>query len=77
MRIAQTCMVSFRGGSVEVAYEDMGPEPDCNAHVIEWSFASGFHNNHIVLSEEEIQSIYDQLKERADMADASMPEPEE
>lgn len=61
----KTHTVTFRGESVEVLYEDMGHEPDCNAHVIEWSFADGFFN-HLRLSDKEEQSIYDQLKDHVD-----------
>jgi hypothetical protein len=76
MKKAKTHAVSFRGKTVDLVYEDMGYEADCNAHVIEWSFADDALNC-LRLTDMEEQDIYDQLRGRIDLADASVPEPEE
>jgi hypothetical protein len=76
MKKAKTHPVSFRGKAVDLVYEDMGYEADCNAHVIEWSFADDALNC-LRLTDMEEQDIYDQLRDRIDLADASIPEPKE
>ena len=73
MKTATTAMVTFRGEPVEVVYEDMGAEPDCNAHVIEWSFSNDAQNC-LRLTEAEEQSIYDQLKDQIESAPSPAPE---
>jgi hypothetical protein len=68
----QATTVKFRGRLSEVLYEDMGHEPHCNSHVIEWSFVYGPYNS-LCLTDAEEQSIYDQLKEWVDATPDGWP----
>ena len=56
--------VLFRGQPTEVIFEDMGAEPECNAHVIEWHFADDSLNA-LVLTDDEEQDVYDQFFDRS------------
>lgn len=76
--------MTFRGEPVEVVYEDMGYQPDCNAHDIEWAFAHEPYNSVLRLTDDEEQSVYDQLRALGEVVDpeeearwAQVLEPEE
>ncbi len=57
--------VHFRGEDMEVIYTDYGYEPDTNAHEIDWHWADPGMFLELMLTDAELDSIEDQIREAA------------